>query len=343
MTENSPLVCVCVPAYNSEATIAESLSSILDQTYANLIVMMVDNASTDATVKIAEKIAEKDRRLRIIRNPVNLGGEGNFTCCINLAGGEYTAIYHADDVYDPEIIEREVRFLEEHKEAGAVFCAARDIDETGRVIAARKLPSEGGIAKGGVFDFQQVFRTALKMGNFMVFPSAMVRTRVYKDEIKAWDPEHFSTSADLDVWLRIAERHPLGFINIPLMKYRVSASSYSYNFARLKTTRHAIFLVLDFYLKKYSGSFIGQSEMTDYRLLLLKDDINIAINLLIKGERACARRLLAPALKPENIRNSLRSRGQTRILAIGLAAWVLSLVPLGAQGRNFLARVRHNG
>ena len=108
-------------------------------------------------------------------------------------------------------------------------------------------------------------------------------------------------------------------------------------------TRHDIFLVLDFYLKKYTGSFSGQGEMADYRLLLLKDDISIAVNLLVKGERIQARRLLTAVFKPENVRDSLRSKGQFKIVLIGLAAWALSFIPLGTRGRRLLAGVRHRG
>ena len=338
-----PLVCVCVPAYNAADTLAAALDSILAQTYKNIKVLVIDNASSDATTQIADLYAAKDRRVIVLRNAENVGAEGNFTRCIQSAAGDYTAIYHSDDMYDPGIIECEVRFLEEYKEAGAVFCAARDIDESGRVIGARNLPDAGGISNGGVFSFQQIFRAVLKTGNFMIFPGAMVRTSIYKNEIKAWKAEGFSTSADLDVWLRIAEKHPLGFINRPLMNYRVSSSSYSYNFARLKLTRHTIFPVLDFYIKKYAASFIGQREITDYRLLMLKDDINIAINLLIKGERVQARRLLSAVFNPVNPRDSLRSSVQFKIFSIGLAAWILSLIPLGTCGRRFLAKVRHNG
>jgi glycosyltransferase involved in cell wall biosynthesis len=337
-----PSVCVCVPSYNAAKTIAASLASILAQTYENIQVLVIDNASSDETVRISDTYAARDPRVKVLRNVKNIGGEGNFTRCIQSATGDYTCIYHADDMYEPEIIAREVGFLEEHPKVGAVFCAARDIDESGRVIAARNLPATGGISKGGVFNFQQVLRTVLKIGNFMIFPSAMVRTEIYKNEIKAWNATEFSTAADLDVWLRIAEKHSLGFINRPLMRYRVSPSSYSYNFLRLKTIRDTMFLVLDFYIKKYAGSVIGPKEMADYRLLLLKDDTSIAINLLIKGERAKARLLLSPVFRLENMLDSLKSRGQFKMYSIGIAAFVLSLVPIGAMGRRLLAKARHN-
>ena len=110
MSDLVPLVCVCVPTYNAEATIAETLGSILSQTYQNIKVIVVDNASTDRTVSIANTF--NDPRLTIHRNTINIGAVKNFDLCIELAEGRYTAIHHADEVYEKELLERQVAVLE---------------------------------------------------------------------------------------------------------------------------------------------------------------------------------------------------------------------------------------
>lgn len=110
MSNASPLACICVPTYNAAGTIRETLESILSQTYSNLVVHISDNASTDDTLKIIESMA--DHRVAIHRHDVNVGGEGNFNRCIQMAEGKYTAIFHADDIYEPEMVERQVEFLE---------------------------------------------------------------------------------------------------------------------------------------------------------------------------------------------------------------------------------------
>ncbi len=340
MTE-LPSVCVCVPSYNSEATIGDSLRSILSQTYRDLKVVLSDNASSDATVALARELASTDNRLKISVNSVNIGGENNYTRCIQLSEGELTAIYHADDVYQPDIVHESVAFFKAHPETGAVFTGAYEIDSAGNVIGRRDLPA--GLCGGGPRSFAEVMREVLRRGNFMIFPSAMVRTSVYKDEVKAWNAAAYKTSADLDVWLRIAEKHPVAFINKPLMKYRVSPASYSYSYARLRTERQDLFLVLEAYVKKYSGSIIGQREMDDYRLLVLKDDISIAINHIIKGNSSQARARLGGVFNVSNIICSFRSKVQLKMLMYGWAAWLLSVLPLGTYGRALVAKVRHNG
>lgn len=343
MTEiiNNPLVCVCVPAYNAEGTIMASLRSILGQDYRNLKVILVDNASTDRTVAIARGLAKQDARLEIAPGKVNIGGEANFTRCIELACGDYTAIYHADDVYTPEIVREEAAFLDQHPNAGAVFTGAHEIDDNGAVIGTRAVPP--GLAGDKPRVFAEVFAEVLHRGNYMIFPSALVRTAVYKNEIKAWNGAKYKTSADLDVWLRIAEQHPLGFIDQPLMNYRVSAASYSYNMSRLRTQRHDIFLVLQDYAAKYAGLFPNNRVARELNLLLLKDDINLAINQVIKGETVQARARLGGIFSLSALLGSLGSLLRLKILFYGYAAWLLSFLPLGEGGRKALAGIRHNG
>lgn len=110
MNDQVPLVCICVPTYNAAITIRETLHSILSQTYKNLVIHISDNSSTDTTLKIVESM--DDPRLRIHRQQKNIGAEGNFENCIRLGEGKYTAIFHADDIYEPEMVAKEVAFLE---------------------------------------------------------------------------------------------------------------------------------------------------------------------------------------------------------------------------------------
>ncbi len=337
------LVRVCMPAYNCAATIAESLSSVLAQDYPELEVVVVDNASTDATAEIARGFAAKDGRVRVEVNPRNLGAEGNFTRCLELAGGEYTAIYHADDIYLPGMVSAAVDFMEKEAAAGAVFTSAEEIDGAGRVIGRRRPPPElGDCREGRTFGFDEIFRAVLRNGNFLTFPTALVRTSVYRDEIKAWNGEKYKSSADLDVWLRIAEKHRLGYIDRPLLRYRVSTASFSYSHFRLRTHRQDLFLVLEDYMRRH-GARLGRAAMDDYRLLQFKDDISIAINHIIRGERRPALARLKGIFSPRNIFQSFRSRAQLRILLIGWAAFLAALPPLGEAGRNALARKRHKG
>lgn len=105
MSNELPLVCICVPTYNVAVTVRETLESILTQTYSNLVVHVSDNASTDETLRVVESIP--DARIHVHRQIENIGAEGNFTKCIQLTTGKYTAIFHADDVYDSAMLAKQ--------------------------------------------------------------------------------------------------------------------------------------------------------------------------------------------------------------------------------------------
>ncbi|MDQ3685332.1 MAG: glycosyltransferase, partial [Acidobacteriota bacterium] len=114
--ESLPLVSIIVPVFNGEKYVRESLDSIVGQTYPHLEILVMDDASTDATPGI---IAGYGDRVTSYRQPRNRGQFQNVNDGIGMARGEYIAVYHADDVYEPRIVEREVDFLERHTEAGA--------------------------------------------------------------------------------------------------------------------------------------------------------------------------------------------------------------------------------
>lgn len=237
MSDGSPLVCICIPTYNAEKTIRETVASIVNQRYSNLIILVVDNASTDGTLAVVEIFS--DPRISIHRNEVNVGGEANFNRCILLAKGKYTAIYHADDVYEPHMVERQVTFLEANPDAGAVFTEASLIDDNGKIIGNLGLPQKL-VAAGHLYDFKTIFKSVLQYSNFLICPSAMVRTEVYQQDIKSWQGEAFKTSADLDVWFRILQHHAIGVLSERLIRYRISLNQCSANL-RARTVRSDFF------------------------------------------------------------------------------------------------------
>ena len=332
----NPIVCICVPAYNAGRTLAETLDSILGQTYGNLKIFIVDNASTDNTLEIAGAYATKDPRITVVRNDVNIGGEGNFTRCLQLAAGDYTALFHSDDVYASRMVEEEVLFLESHREAGAVFSMAVEIDGKGNEGRIYRLPAWLRAQKKDEYGFDDIFRAMLKYGNFLFCPSAMARTEVYRDHIKVWDAGNYGSSADGDVWLRIARRYKVGIIDKPLLKYRISVSSFSYHAARGKTGPHNMFQLFDAYIKGPAAALMCPAERKDYDLLVLKDNVNRAFNLLIMGNRSEVKPLLGAIFIAGNILHALKSAEHIKIMFFGYAVYLLSLVPLGEALRKMI-------
>lgn len=273
---DSPLVCICVPTYNAEVTIRETLDSILAQSYSNIVVYISDNASTDGTVKVIESIA--DSRVTIHRHDVNVGGEGNFTRCVQLATGKYTAIFHADDIYESDMVATQMMFLENNADVGAVFTEAVTINEQGVPFGVI-----GGVpgSKGDVtrIGFRELLQTMMLHHNFLVCPSVMVRTEIYRDEIKEWGGSLFKSAGDVDTWLRLASKQTIAVLNEKLMRYRISSAQFSH-MNRNRTVRADFFLVMDHYLAKPEvRSFITKSDLRHYGWLERHERVALAFNL----------------------------------------------------------------
>ena len=268
---NDPLVYICIPSYNSESTISNTLDSLINQTYKNICITVLDNKSTDNTVSIA--LNYNDPRIRVLINKKHVSPEENFNKCINISSGKYTCIFHSDDVYENNIIEEQVAFLENNSSVGAVFTAASLINTDNITIGNIKIPKEI-IKNNNRILFLDLFKLILKKSNFIICPSAMVRTKIYKFEIKKWRYNLFKSSSDLDVWLRIAKNHYIGFINKPLINYRISSSQGS-ALNRLNIKKADFFLVTEFYINKF---FKG--NLLNYEILITRDELMRAFNLM---------------------------------------------------------------
>lgn len=312
---NMPLVCICIPTYNAEKTIAATLRSVLGQTYPNLLIHVVDNNSTDGTVATVENFA--DDRITVHRNLVNVGGEGNFNRCIALAKGKYTAIYHADDIYEPQMVATQVAFLEQHPEAGAVFTEAQLIDELDQPIGAIHQPKNLA-AKGPLHYFPAVFKAILEHSNFLICPSVMALTSVYQAEIKSWRGELFGPSADLDVWLRMLQRRPVGILPQATMRYRISRNQWSAS-VRLDTERAAFFSVIDHYLAMEEvRDLLTAEDMMHYERLERRDQVMRAANALLQDRPEQAMKLCPDLFTVSALKAALQTRRGLIVLILGL-------------------------
>ena len=127
-----PKVSVGLPVFNGERFVAEAIESILAQTFEDLELVISDNASTDGTEEICRAYAEKDERVRYVRNRENLGAAYNYNQTFHLSSGTYFKWAAHDDAIRPQFLDRCVEILDRDSSAVIAYPRWKAIDETSR-------------------------------------------------------------------------------------------------------------------------------------------------------------------------------------------------------------------
>ena len=146
----SPLVSVCIPAYNNADTILETIQSVLTQTYQNLELIVVDDRSTDDTYQVVKTFAKQagDDRLHLYQNEKNLGMAGNWNHCMELCKGDFIKLLCADDLIHETLLAREVEIMERYPEANLVQTDTRFVDMHGKTTGYYKRYHASGLVEG---------------------------------------------------------------------------------------------------------------------------------------------------------------------------------------------------
>jgi glycosyltransferase involved in cell wall biosynthesis len=245
-------VSVCIPVYNGSAYIAESINSVLAQTYEDFHLIVCDNCSTDNTEEIVRSF--HDPRLTFIRNSENLGLVGNANRCLEISKGEYVCIWHHDDVMLPANLEYKVHLLDEHPEVGFVHSNLILIDEMGEIIApeiwnedSRRDYIEDGLT------LLKKYLSYLPFGASLFIGAVLARRKCY-EKVGRFNPE-FPHCNDSEMWIRMMLFYNVACIGTPLVKYRVhpiSTSSHWGNFTSLPYIKEH-YQVATMIFSKYRG------------------------------------------------------------------------------------------
>jgi glycosyltransferase involved in cell wall biosynthesis len=316
----NPLVSIIVPVFNGERYLASSLDTILAQTYSPIEVLVMDDASKDSTPQI---IAGYGERIRSFRQPANRGIYGNMNDGIAMARGELIAIYHADDLYEPKIVERQVGWLQAHPDAGAAFC--KDIlinpegKERGRVVLVPEVRGNRPL------DHQTILNALLTYKNrFLRCPSCMVRAAVYQ-ELGCYRDEQFKNTSDLEMYLRISREYPIGILDEYLFRYRWGHGNSAQRYKLLRTDIERFFTIMDLYLSTGGTALARPESLAAYEAHRMQDSLMRVVNLYILDKRQEA----LPILRQIEVRRLLGSGRiqRWRLFLLFCALQVLVRVP----------------
>ncbi len=204
-----PRVSICVPTFNRANELRVTLKSLVNQTYQDYELIVCDDASSDDTALVVGE--STDPRIRYSSNSANLGLYQNWNRCLELATGDYVAIYHDHDLYAPSIVEECVRILDLYPNVGLVHTGCVMIEPEGKV-------------QYFVFPFPEFAsgiwwarRIAQVWDSPIHAPTVMVRHQAYEKAGKYYDWS-LDASADMDMWVRLGLVCDFAYIAGPLVQ-----------------------------------------------------------------------------------------------------------------------------
>jgi len=225
-----PKVSVIIPLYNREKYIAETVRSVLNQTYPNIELIVVDDGSTDGSRAALQPYAS---RLTLLEQPgrANKGQSAAINLGLRHAAGKYIAILDSDDLFLPEKLKAQVDYLEQNPEVGLVYSNGFIIDSNGKRLYKfySKPPDEKSEPSNVLLDCY-----------FPLPSNSLVRSEVFQ-KTGPFD-EKLRSGQDHDMAIRVAEVSKLAYIDDTLFCYRKHADSISVKRADLRWNNGFIIL-----------------------------------------------------------------------------------------------------
>ncbi|MCB0792008.1 MAG: glycosyltransferase family 2 protein [Flavobacteriales bacterium] len=214
-------VSVLVPVYNKAAYVEEAVRSVLDGTWRDLEVIAVDDASTDGSAQVLERIT--DPRLRIVRHAANRGPAAAANTGIDAAHGEYIVRLDADDIAVPERVAKQVALMDAHPGIGA---SGGWLQLFGERDVAWRFPLTDEACRSAL-----LFRVPLSQG------ASIVRRSVLEEHHLRYDPDWPRVGEDWLFWARIAPHTRFANLDEPLTLYRRGTQNISHGRDKVDTHR----------------------------------------------------------------------------------------------------------
>ena len=243
-------ISIIMPVYNAKKHLESAICSILEQSFKDFEFIIINDSSTDGSRAIIARFADKDSRIRIIDNELNLGVAESLNQALRIAQGEYIARQDADDVSMPDRLEKQHTFLAENHDVNICATYAWITDEEGIPVYSFSYPTVGSEIK-----------ECLENGiNPIIHGSVMFRKSVLDALCEPYF--RFTSGQDLDLWLRLSHTATFAIIPAILYRYRRADSSVSGKFREIRIKLQQLKLTLH-NERKISGKEItnwGKSE-----------------------------------------------------------------------------------
>lgn len=286
---NAPLVSVLISSFNEEKYIGECIASIKNQTYPNVEIIVIDDASVDRTPEILKSMLSGDDVL--VLNDKNIKHSACFNRLLEMARGRYVKVVMADDVLMPESIERSIEVLERDPAVSLFAHGRRIIDHKSRKLFDIKLSRRPFKMNG-----RRMFLKSLASGtNIIGEPNACMFRRAAIDSKNFWDLSIIG-AGELALWKKILDKGDFYYDPEPLCGFRISPKS--------ATMLHSTKIAKHFmrYIEKLQAEGYGIPQSVVWRAWInsrVKQELRRLVYLLIKTrlwrEGKSARQLTAAA------------------------------------------------
>ncbi|MFC1896012.1 glycosyltransferase family 2 protein [Thermodesulfobacteriota bacterium] len=234
-----PKITVLMPVYNGETYLNEAIESVLRQTFTAFEFLIINDSSTDRSVKIIESYDES--RIRLVHNETNLKLISTLNKGLELARGEYIARMDADDLMLPQRLEKQIQYLDANPQICVVGSWWENVDEHGKFLSCTRVPTEDYLCALMIFE---------KGEGPVGHPCVMYRTEIVRH--LRYSPEYVD-SEDTDLWFRVISLgHKIANIPEVLMLYRVHEEQICQK-SRVQSQAHERALS-DFLSEKFSES-----------------------------------------------------------------------------------------
>jgi glycosyltransferase involved in cell wall biosynthesis len=218
------LVSIIIPNYNHAQYVGDAIQSVLDQTYRNFEIIVIDDGSTDNSREVIGRFGNSIRAIY----QQNQGLSAARNTGISAAKGAYIGVLDADDMYEPDFMSTMVSLLQDHPDANGIYCGYQFVDHWNNPlpqIEARSVPPDR-------------LHQALVDGNFLVPESMFVRRYCY--EVIGFFDESLRALEDLDMWLRITSQCKIIGTTHILTRHRILPGSMSTDPTRQFQNRLAV-------------------------------------------------------------------------------------------------------
>jgi glycosyltransferase involved in cell wall biosynthesis len=313
-------VSVIIPVYNVEQYVAQTLESVLAQTYTNLEIIIVDDETPDRSIDICRRYA--DPRIQIIQQK-NRGLAGARNTGIRHATGDYIALLDSDDLWLPNKIQRQVEHLESSPHVGVSFCRSAFIDDLGKPLGTYQMPRLKDITAPYLMCRNPIGNGSAPMIRREVFDAIAHISDRYGTTEKFYFDDSFRQSEDIECWIRIVIQTgwKIEGISEAMTLYRVNTGGLSANILKQLESWEQVIAKT----RTYAPEIVGQWEQRA-RAYQLRYLARRAVRL---KDGTMAVRLIHRALRTNW--QILREEPQRTLVTIA-AAYLLFLLPKPIYG-----------